>query len=363
MRAFGLFFLAFAISVYLILNELGEPWAPSLPVLGYGLLLFYAQLRYYVDLNATVKDAPYFLGFILTLIALLKVLSGIRPGVTTDPTFLTQHVGAAILTTVAGLFVRQLLLSRDPAEEGRDAVFQSLAKEIKERTVDFYQSQKQFVALVQEFVATREGLFSQEEKAFTRYVERMQAAGTILGRLESEHVERFDKVLTAFDSASTAFARAGSEGATKLLHVRQEIEAQLKQEGESHRRAVASGAEALAASRSALEAELGALNGVLAGALPLVSEQVKALAAQVAVYPGAVAGLHESVQSLSQEVLAIRDSIATVGADLKALSSGLGALPDELGGRLRSISADLKGIDAIVDDLVQLLNKRIATAG
>jgi hypothetical protein len=85
--------------------------------------MFYCQSSLYVQFNGTTKDSPYFLGFLLTLVALLQILSA-DLSESLGREFMTREVGAAVLTTVCGLFMRQLLLSRDPSEEAQDRVFQ-----------------------------------------------------------------------------------------------------------------------------------------------------------------------------------------------------------------------------------------------
>src|SRR6266487_45382 len=126
-RAFFLFCLALATGVILIVLNLGG-WIAMIPVIVYGALLYIAQAFFLVSLDETVKDSPYFLGFLLTLSAIFKAL-GLASGLSSSgggQSSLLQAAGEAILPTLVGLFMRQALLSRDPAEDVRQAVFQSL---------------------------------------------------------------------------------------------------------------------------------------------------------------------------------------------------------------------------------------------
>jgi hypothetical protein len=140
LRAFFLFSGCLLAGSMLIFIEWGKPVTPSLPVVAYGLVLFYCQTHLYVQFNATTKDSPYFLGFLLTLIALFQILSS-DLGESIGREFMVREVGAAVLTTVCGLFMRQLLLSRDPSEEAHDRVLQTLAEEIRRDTVEFHRAQ------------------------------------------------------------------------------------------------------------------------------------------------------------------------------------------------------------------------------
>jgi hypothetical protein len=360
MRAFGLFFVAFIISLLLIFSRLGAPWSPSVPVVAYGLLLFYAQAWFYVALNGTIKDSPYFLGFTLTLVALLQVLSAIKPPVPGEPSIsLTKEIGAAILTTVTGLFMRQLLLSRDPSEEAKDSVFQSLATEIRERTVDFHQSQKQFVALVQEFVSSRETLFSDEEKAFARYVERLEATGTRLGELEGQFFERTKSFAAAFDGMIDKLARTGEENVTKLLEVRLHLATQLKDEGESHRQALEVESSRVVTARTAFEKELQAVGQALTDSLPVFGERLRALQTVTAAFPDAATALANSTSTISKELSGLSEQMAKIKTHFKTVADDLAGEPTDIPKHLRSISADLKAVDEIVDQAVELLKKRV----
>ncbi len=218
-RAFALFFGCFAISTVLIFAEWGKPLSPSLPVIAYGAVLFYCQKWLFVQLNATTKDSPYFLGFLLTLIALLQVLSLDLSGAV-NKEFMVREVGAAILTTICGLFMRQLLLSRDPTEEAQDRVFQGLADEIRKDTLEFHQAQKLFVGLVKEFVQTREEMFAREEKAFSQYIEGLQEGATILGKIQRQYPKRVENLLDSIETTVPKSMKSRTSKRTFSRHLR-----------------------------------------------------------------------------------------------------------------------------------------------
>jgi hypothetical protein len=169
---------------FLVFGGWGKPFLPTLPVVGYGLVLIVSQEVYYVQLAASIRDSPYFLGFILTLIEILNVLFIGFPQENIGG-FLFREIGAAILTTAAGLMMRQILLANDAAEEAQDRMFRTLAEEVRKDTVEFHQTQKLFVNLIREFVQTRERMFSEEEKASAEYLKVLREAATKLGGLPS----------------------------------------------------------------------------------------------------------------------------------------------------------------------------------
>jgi len=70
------FFIVFLfIAIVFVFIKIGNYgiWIPSICVLAYGLILFLFQVRNEKILLDQEKDSPYFMGFMLTLIALLYV--------------------------------------------------------------------------------------------------------------------------------------------------------------------------------------------------------------------------------------------------------------------------------------------------
>src|SRR5205807_1762760 len=152
---FLLFLCALFVGTFLVFGGWGKPFVPALPVIAYGLALIISQEVYFVQLGANVRDSPYFLGFLLTLLEILALLLVGLPEDNLSP-FLYREIGAAILTTAAGLMARQRLLANDTAEEAQDRIFRRIADEVKKDTVEFHETQKLFVNLIREFAHARE---------------------------------------------------------------------------------------------------------------------------------------------------------------------------------------------------------------
>src|SRR3989442_1518324 len=185
-RAFRFFAAGLAVGVAAIWFS-QSPWISALPVLVYGGGLLRAQTAHFVSLDESVKDSPYFLGFLLTLVALFKALTvaatqlaAVSSGSSSDSSNLSRILlsaaATAILPTVAGLFMRQALLARDPSEDAREAVFESLAEELRKHTVAFSSSQKQLIRMIDEFVRTRRDQLTSEEGAAAAYVKHLETA-------------------------------------------------------------------------------------------------------------------------------------------------------------------------------------------
>ncbi len=179
------FAVAGVLSAVAIFAGVGQPMLPSLPLAAYGLLLLYVQKSDMVRLGGTVKDSPYFLGFILTLIALFRVLYGLdlSKGLQTQGATFASQVGGAILTTGVGLFFRQMLISIDRSEDDTDAEFHRLADQIRRDTVEFHQAQELLAKFILEFVKTREENFTREQRAFKKYIDRLDTSQAALSEL------------------------------------------------------------------------------------------------------------------------------------------------------------------------------------
>jgi hypothetical protein len=324
--AFRLFLCALIPSAILIFGGWGKPFSPAVPVLVYGMALAASQEYYFVQLGPTIKDSPYFLGFILTLLEILYIVFVGFPGDNAGP-FLYREIGAAIITTATGLFMRQVLLAGDQSEDSQDRVFRTLADEVKKDTVEFHNTQKLFVSLIKEFVQTREEMFSEEEKASAEYLRTLKEAAAKLGNLP----RRVETTMNALEN-----------GAARIAEVSATLESGLRDTADSYRRDAASIADAFAAARGQLNQQADALANIAGEAARRMSE-----------FGGAVE------KAASSAARSADDLTKTVGA----LATGIGAAQQNIGGLaedLDRIASDLRAMDQIVGDLIGILRERIA---
>lgn len=134
--------------MWALFTDVGRPFLPSLPILVYTLYL-YANRTSVGQLGGdSLKDSPYFLGFLLTMFALFKIFNDVSSNSTLfaqNPSLMTQEVGAAVLTTIVGLFCRQALLAlvQDEAPEEDDRLA-ALANAVTSHAVAFEVARQQF---------------------------------------------------------------------------------------------------------------------------------------------------------------------------------------------------------------------------
>lgn len=380
-RAFLLFTLSGSLSLVAMYAPAGQPWLPLLPIAIYGGLLWYAQSALYRQLNGTLKDSPYFLGFTLTLVALVKAFRVLASGSIDAaglPSFLVTEVGGAILATVTGLFLRQLLLSTDPGETGRDEVFQSIMEKLRKQSGDFATAQRNLVDLVQEFTATRETMFRREEDAFGRYVVRLERGATGLADLEAKIPEQLGMTVTALAAVERELRGAARGFAESLERARASMTEQLRSsaarvdsssEEASHAlrtaghgvadHLVAVGRdldEALRALRSRV-AELSAIVTDIPTASQRTTQALSVFAEGVGVARSGVISLADECEKSSQRV---RSHIAEFGNSVTAVTTDNRQLVREMVDWAGNLSRELKAVDSIVDQVMQLVRHRLA---
>jgi hypothetical protein len=278
-KAFRLFAAALLAGIGFIVFGLGPAWMAGAAVLAYGAALAIAQQKHFVALSGTVKDSPYFLGFMLTMISLAKIfydLEGQQTSANAISANVVGEAGAAILVTVAGLFMRQLLTSLDPGEDARDAVFQSIASELRERTVEFHETQARFVGLLKEFVSAKESLFSREEAAFEGYVERLERGAAMLGEIGSTYPARLSGLLDGVAAATKQLTNEFSGCAQDLEAASGSIAATTAKELRAAEEAIAASGQALIGARARTIDQTQQVVATLSGATTTLAQNVEA---------------------------------------------------------------------------------------
>ncbi len=191
-RAFAAFTVALAASMWALFTDVGRPYLPSVPIVIYSLYLYANRTSVGQLSSDALKDSPYFLGFLLTMFALFKIFNDVSASASMfgqNPGLLTQEVGAAVLTTIIGLFCRQALLTliRDEVSEEDDRLA-ALANSVTSHAVAFEVARQQFFRdmaqererQTAEFKATHDRFLAQlDGMALARplVVERVAAVG------------------------------------------------------------------------------------------------------------------------------------------------------------------------------------------
>ena len=312
-RAFDLFLAAFFVGALSIWYNFFVPWFPAAIVVVYGCVLFYSAKVLLVAHSEMTNNSPYFLGFLLFLVSLFVAFNSLSDPNKFQLTAVLGNLGTALLTTIVGLPFRQLLFAYSPGQADQDTFFRTLEEELRRSAAQFRKSQTELIELLQEFIATRQALFAEEERAAKRYVGSIEKAASI-----------FDQ---AFDKYPAMISTALADCAKGVAKVRTNLD------------------ELVASSKG--------LNG------PLFAETVQELERLGASTKDAatrIQGFNLSLNGLSEAANRIPGQMQNVLLSVANRSDEAGS---ELLKKLKMIQADVEAVDHILNDFIKLATERI----
>jgi len=179
-RAFILFGLDFALGLISICANFGLPWIPALLVLMYGLVLLYSAVSLKVSHSEATNNSPYFLGFVFFLVSLFRAFYSVSFTNGDQIDLVIHQLGAALLTTIVGLPLRQALFAFSPSQADQDLFYRTLEEELRRSAAEFRRSQVEMLQIIEDFVAARQSLFKDEQKAIRQYVTSLTKATAVL---------------------------------------------------------------------------------------------------------------------------------------------------------------------------------------
>jgi len=286
--------------------------APAGVVVVYTALLWLGRVEDR-PLADTLKDSPYYLGFLLTQIALVALFLRFRPAAAADLTQLSLGLGTALSTSIVGLVARQILAMTTPARPVEDE--HANGSDRLRSTLDDYQtSQREFVSFLEEFLAHREQLMESERAASAKYVKGVRSTLASLQRVQDRVADHVEKS-----------ARQSSEV--------------LDQSHQSMLEAVTGTADALGARARAVRDRLSSLEEEIGRASRGIREAA----------PGVEL---EALRAASAETA---DALRSLGG----LGATLGRTAGEASTAATAIRDDLRAIDTILSEFVDIAVKRI----
>jgi len=352
--AFWCFLVSLVVGIALISLKLDGIWStlPAVPVVAYGLLLRLASLKGDRALNDQEKDSPYFLGFILTLVALFIIFWSASGDAPLTMNVLGPQVGAAILVTMVGLVMRQYLIAVEPYEDIAVDGFEKLSDLAIKRLGALVKEEDKFQELTRDTYKNREKLWGREEKAVEKLVESYEAGSR---RLSAQLDKASDTVSLAEDvragleklEAGLNDTVKGVEGAVTKLAKTAEIWVDMIEGLQSN-------------TRQALKEHATELQQLAPTTRRVVTS-----------YETEVERLTLSTSEAVRAVKVVSAEMKTISADLQGLSEQAAdttkattrQVQEETTRALRIIAADVQRIDEIVDQLVAVLGKSLDSFG
>ncbi|MDA2935014.1 hypothetical protein MYX82_11835 [Acidobacteria bacterium AH-259-D05] len=356
-RVLLLFVIALVAGSTVLVANVGGPFVVAVGtgaiVFAYGIVLFYSQTYLFVGLRPPVKNSPYILGFILTLVAFFNIFfkaewSVVTRGIDIDPSLLVGQVGGALLSTIVGLGMRQVIVISDPQEKVLSEVYDEIAEQIRTHWSEFSDAQKGFVGLIKEFLGTKEKLFSQETEAFKRYVTNLQDLSTTLARFEKQHSAHWEKITNQMAQSLKKVHEQASESLTQSQQIRTGIQDSVKKFQQL-----------IEQNTSALERQVQSLDNW--------NQRVERITKDTS----------QSVDALSHTVKAVNSHFTELGQKSKALVTDFDQFKDRFVGTLSNLSSstrnvsdqtthwmketakDLQAIDSILDEVAEVLKDKL----
>lgn len=333
-RAAHLFIASLLLGSAAIWFNFALPWLPALIVAIYGSVLLYTTKVYIISHSEMTNNSPYFLGFLLFLVSLVRTFTGISiEGADVQLGFIIRQLGSALATTIVGLPFRQLLFAYSPAQADQDLFFRTLEEELRRSATEFKRSQAELVQLLQEFVEARKSLFSDEEKASRRYVKSLERA-----------ISLFDDDLTNYPKVIAGAISASAQSASTLMDKLRELAQAVSNTDSTQITAAIEQFESIRTSAVSLSEELRNLRG-----------SVKELQNSAGELPAAVQ------RHLQEAKLDFDAARVDIREQLYGAKNDLASVRGELLEKIKTIQSDIDQIDKLLTDFANLTQERIAS--
>ena len=232
---FIVFLFVAIVSVIIKIGNYGI-WIPSICVLLYGLILLLFQVRNEKILLDQEKDSPYFMGFMLTLIALLYVFIS-NSNNTDNNSFhqLFESIGIAISTTIVGLFCRYLIVITDKNEKREKTLLKLLAEEQEKTLVSYLNANERLHKMISSFTENHQKIIEEEFVYHNKYIENINKFNTgldssydLLMKSFKEKVETINKHSSDFGNALSGFYAVLKSNSERIIEMQTSFEKSLE---------------------------------------------------------------------------------------------------------------------------------------
>lgn len=298
-----------------VIYALPAAWlVPAVLVVAYTVVLRVGRNEAERPLSDTLRDSPYYLGFLLTQVALVALFLRFRPELAADLTRLSQGLATALSTSIVGLIARQVVVLTTPRRHRRESELELGEGPLRLTIADYQSSQKDFVSFLDEFLTQREQLMESERAASRNYVKAVRSTLSSLQRVQEKISDNLEK---------------SAQQSSELLD----------QSHSSMLEAVTGTAESLAAETRVIRDRLAALEQEITRTAKSIRDTAPAA----------------DLESLRAASAATTDAMRAL-ADAGTV---LGKTASETSSAAVAILEDLKAVDSILSEFVEIAVKRI----
>jgi hypothetical protein len=368
-KAFYYFVAAYGVGALLLSAPFGiMPLLVVIPIGVYTLILLYAQTALYTRLNVTLKDSPYFLGFLLTLTGLVKIFWGLQAatGAPVTPGRIVKDAAGAIIATLMGLLGRQMAHSFDPGDEAREALFEGLADELRDQADKLRSAQRRFSDLLAEFTAAKELQFAREERAMEKWVGHVERTSLGLEQLAISYQPTVAKLLGDSTALANSFAAARQQIEQDFQSLQAGLRANVEQVGTAFRSAVTAHLESFAGARESLQHGLTGITNVAVSASSTIGQHADLVKT-------ATVGITQSYERMAGAAGAAENAAASAATAFASMANQVDESATQMADNIKNagvetregfklqvkgIADDVQAIDHLLTSITSLLRER-----
>jgi hypothetical protein len=382
-----LLFVAFVLVGGTVILRGGPAWGPLVLVALYSFGLWLGVRRGGSGGHVwagSAADSPYFLGFLLTLVALYYTLTDAATSSNElSPERLLQHAGAALLPTGMGLVARQFFTSKGDVASREDQVSDSATLRSIEQTLQ---------SLVE---VTRDSL-RRDEEALAGTLQKVNAAlgelnkDLIVKQLQNAHQSLLDALdetwkqrkkhleadLTATKQWNQAISRttehlgriefAARDAAKRVTDVGAQLEERITGATQPMIDASERLAEAFQLLDGTLDQRFSAVSQRIEEFRKMVVDQMEASENAVSLTAGVAKGateaadrLDEASRALSQVAIAVARVPGTLDQTTSAIEQSAVKLERAVSATVSPVQRQAREIEALIEDLTKILTTQV----
>ncbi len=109
------------------------------------------------------------------------------------------QIGAAMLTTIVGLFMRHFLTSGSAEVSEQEKIFKAATDDLKENVIAYKMAQVKLINLIDEFVASHQQMMEQIGIASKEHLNLLSESSDALAKLGRQYPSKINKMLDGFD--------------------------------------------------------------------------------------------------------------------------------------------------------------------
>jgi len=204
----------------------------SLLVTGYTLYLAWGQAKLGWSLGESTRESPYYLGFLLTQIALAAIFARItqQDGTAADVIgLLAPRLASALMTSVFGLLGRHVLVSMDPLASDHRAAQDSLRLQLQGNLQRFSEIQQKFEEFIAALSQQRKAFLADEQNAAQRLGDTLKSLIAGIKTADQELLRSIQQLSTHLQGLSTDLNSKRTDTVAALQHTYESVSRVLKE--------------------------------------------------------------------------------------------------------------------------------------